>query len=180
MLTTRIEGARMGRVWSAVLGLALAALWAPVPLRAQKPLPSLPPASIFEMTGFIQSATLDNAADPFSGGTLTLNNHLIVIPRNTIFQMPATALTWTELFTQAPAPWGPTQTGLALSDTPKPDFTVEVLVQGNRVNDKYIAGLVFISNLSVQAHQGFISAIDYSTGEFVVAGSRVRLNDPIG
>jgi len=171
----------MRRLWSMATALVVAALWSGAPLRAQLPLPA---STIFEMTGFVQQATLDNPSDPFSGGTLTVNNHLIVVPRYTIFQMPATSLTWTELFTQAPGPWGPTQTGLALSDVPKPAFTFEVTVQGNRVieqdTDRYIAGLLFVSNLSVQAHQGFISAIDYDAGEFVVGGSRVRLNDPIG
>ena len=171
----------MRRLWSMATALVVAALWSGAPLRAQLPLPA---STIFEMTGFVQQATLDNPSDPFSGGTLTVNNHLIVVPRYTIFQMPATSLTWTELFTQAPGPWGPTQTGLALSDVPKPAFTFEVTVQGNRVieqdTDRYIAGLLFVSNLSVQAHQGFVSAIDYDAGEFVVGGSRVRLNDPIG
>src|SRR3954470_11209591 len=175
------NGGRMRQLGATAIALALAAVWFAAPLGAQLPMAN---ATIFEMTGFIQNATLDNPADPFSGGTLTMNNHLIVIPRYTIFQMPATALTWSELFTKAPAPWGPAQTGLALNDTPKPDFTFEVLVQGNRViadgKDRYIAGLVFISNLSLQQHQGFISAIDYATGEFTVGGSRVRLNGPAG
>jgi len=167
----------MRRLWSMATALVVAALWSGAPLRAQLPLPA---STIFEMTGFVQQATLDNPSDPFSGGTLTVNNHLIVVPRYTIFQMPATSLTWPELFTQAPAPWGPTQTGLALNDSPKPDYTFEVTVQGNRVGDRYIAGLLFVSNLSPQAHQGFISKIDYDTGEFVVGGARVRLNDPLG
>jgi hypothetical protein len=166
--------------------LALAGLWPAAESRAQLPLPG---TSLFEMTGFIQKATLDDANDPFSGGTLTMNNHVVIIPRYTIFQMPATALTWTELFTQAPAPYGiskdpskPHQTGLALSDTPKPDFTVEVTVQGNRVepDGKYIAGLVFISHNSLQSHQGFISGIDYGNAELIVGGARVRINDPLG
>lgn len=176
MVTTGISGDRT-RHWIAAVALAAAVVWSAAPLRAQLPLPS---ATLFEMTGFIQTATLDNPADLFSSGTLTMNNHLIVIPRNTIFQMPATSLTWTELFSQAPAPWGPKQSGLALNDVPKPDYTVEVTVQGNRIGDKYIAGLVFISNLALQAHQGFISAINYDAGELVVGGARVRLNDPIG
>src|SRR3954449_9605995 len=132
MVTTAIGGSAR-RLAGIALLLTFGALWAPTTLRAQLPLPA---TTLFEMTGFIQEATLDDPADPFSGGTLTMNNHLIVIPRNTIFQMPATSLTWTELFKQAPAPWGPKQTGLALSDTPKPDFTFEVTVQGNRVEPK--------------------------------------------
>jgi len=183
MVTRRIGGVPTRRLRSTALTLALAALWPAAPSRAQLP---LPPATLFEMTGFIQKATLDDPTDPFSGGTLTMNNHLIVVPKYTIFQMPATSLTWSELFAFAPAPWGPAQTGLALNDTPKPAFTFEVSVQGNRVvdaatgTDRYIAALVFISNLSLQAHQGFISAIDYATGELTVGGARVRLNDPIG
>ena len=187
-MTTGIVGARMRQCWTAALALAIAALWSPAPLRAQLPVPAV---SLFEMTGFIQKATLDNPNDPFSGGTLTMNNHLIVIPRYTIFQMPATSLTWTELFTQAPSPYGlgnapdkPHQSGLALGDWPKPDYTFEVSVQGNRVidgsSDRYIAGLVTISSLSLHAHQGFIRAIDYANGELIVGESRVRLNDPIG
>jgi hypothetical protein len=53
-------------------------------------------------------------------------------------------------------------------------------VQGNRVGDRYIAALLFVSPLSLQAHQGFIRAIDYATGELLVGSTRVRLNDPIG
>src|SRR4051794_24598868 len=188
MVMTGIGAARTRVLWSAALALALAAIWTPAHVSAQLPLPA---ATLFEMTGFVQKATLDDPNDPFSGGTLTMNNHLIVIPRNTIFQMPATALTWTELFSQAPAPYGLNsggnqehQSGLALNDSPRPSFTFEVSVQGNRIidgnNDRYIAGLVFIANLSLQMHQGFISSIDYARGEFVVGGSRVRLNDPLG
>jgi K319-like protein len=178
-----------GVVTTAALALAVAALWPATRLRAQLPMPA---STIFEMTGFIQSATLDPEqfpGDPFRGGTITLNNHKVIVPRNTIFQMPATSLTWKELFALAPAPWGITKdpagkevavSGLALNDAPPPAYTFEVTVQGNRVNDDYIAGLLFISNLSLQQHQGFISAIDYANGEMTVGGSRVRLNDPIG
>jgi hypothetical protein len=173
------------RLRLAIVALALASLWPATNAHAQLP---VPPASLFEMTGFIQNATLDpvdttkypNGVDPFRGGTITLNNHRVIVPRNTIFQMPATSLTWVELFAQAPAPWGPTQTGLALSDTPKPDFTFQVTVQGNRIGDDYIAALLFVSPLSVQAHQGFVNRIDYANGELIVGGTRVRLNDPIG
>ncbi|MCU1382979.1 MAG: hypothetical protein JWL71_1676 [Acidobacteria bacterium] len=176
--------------WSAALALvaafAGAASWR-ADVHAQLPLQ--PVGSPFEMTGFIQSATLDPGSDPFRGGTITLNNHLVVVPRNTIFQMPATSLTWAELFTHAPAPYGPSQTGLALNDSPKPLTTFEVSVQGNRVEPAgtYIAGLIFLDQLSLMAHPGFINFIDYGTGDMYVGGTlntptgtRVRINDPIG
>jgi hypothetical protein len=177
--------------WSAALAV-VAALVAAMAWRADvhAQLPLQPVGSVFEMTGFIQSATLDAGNDPFRGGTITLNNHLVVVPRNTIFQMPAAAMLWSELFTNAPAPYAGTgQTGMALSDLPKPLTTYEVNVQGNRVEPAgtYIAGLIFLSQQSLQAHQGFINFIDYGTGELYVGGTlntatgtRVRINDPIG
>jgi hypothetical protein len=196
MLTRAIARLRSRTVWIAVV--AAAGFWSVTDLRAQLP---MAPSTVFEMTGFIQAATLDAGTDPFRGGTITLNNHVVKVPKNTIFQMPATSLTWAEMFTKAPGPWGPTQTGLALSDTPKPAFTFEVTVQGNRVepssmcgplpagvNTCYLAGLLFISQQSLQAHQGFINFIDYSVGEMRVggalgvatSGTRVRINDPKG
>ncbi|HUQ69122.1 MAG TPA: hypothetical protein VM165_06355, partial [Planctomycetaceae bacterium] len=145
-------------------------------------------ASPFEMVGFIQKATLNDPKDTFSGGTITLNNHVVVVPRYTVLQMPASAVTWNELFKLAPAPYAPGQTGLALDDRPAPSTTFEVFVQGNRVGDDYIAGLIFLSQQSTNSHQGFINAIDYGVGELRVGGTpgdlrtgaRVRINDPIG
>jgi hypothetical protein len=158
---------------------------APVP---QLGLPQLSP---FQVTGFIQKATVDNPSDMFSGGTLVVNGQLITIPRNTIFQMPATSMTWQEMFRMAPAPYGPTQSGLALTDTPTPFATYEITVYGNRVvdngNDRYIAGLVFLSQQSLNAGQGIINYIDYTKGEMWVGsalkaqtGARVRINTPQG
>ncbi|MBS1138045.1 MAG: hypothetical protein H6R11_1999, partial [Proteobacteria bacterium] len=54
-----------------------------------------PPAdSPFNMTGFIQAATLDNPADVLSGGSVTVNGTRIVIPRNTIVIMSASNISW--------------------------------------------------------------------------------------
>ncbi|TMB30561.1 MAG: hypothetical protein E6J61_12405, partial [Deltaproteobacteria bacterium] len=56
------------------------------------------------MLGFIQSATLDDGSmcpgvDPaLWGGTVTLNGITMTVPCNTILQMPATWLTWAQLF----------------------------------------------------------------------------------
>jgi len=179
------------------------------------PGPVLPPPAVppqFDLTGFIQEATLDStgticqASDPrLAGGTLKVNDIQVIVPCNTILQMPAATLTWQELFSLAPRDIGlplddmgiPTQTGLALTDTVKspvltpyngPLPSYEVHVQGNLVEGKYIAGLIFISQQSLNLGQGTITAIDYVNGELLVATSkgptpvvaRVRINDPIG
>src|SRR5689334_8642664 len=134
--------------------------------------------SQFDLTGFIQAATLDANCvnDPLCGGTITVNNQVIRVPRNTILQMPAAALTWQQVFATAPAPYGLTtptgpQTGLAMLDTPAPLGTFEAGVIGNRVGNTYIAGLIFLAQHSLQSSQGFINFIDYSTGIFEVGGT---------
>ena len=175
---------------------------------AQLPVPT---STQFDMTGFIQAATLNNSADPHSGGTLTVNNHVVTIPRETIVIFPANALSWQEVFARAPLPWGiagspgvattTSSTGMAIADcanntnpcTAPPLVTWEVEVVGNRVTtavggDQYIAGLVYISQQSLNSGSGFINFINYATGEMRVGGiignsatgSRVRINDPIG
>jgi hypothetical protein len=175
-------------------------------------LPVLPASTQFDITGFLQVATLDatcvtNAGATLDakgfpqvahcGGTMVVNNHTIVVPAETIAVLPASALTWQELFAQAPAPYGPTQTGLALADLPKPLTTYEINVVGNRVldpgnatpanRDRYIAGLVHISQQDLNTGAGYINFMNYTTGEMEVGGvlgvagtgARVQVNDPL-
>src|SRR4051812_964785 len=148
--------------------------------------PSLPVSAPFDMIGFIQSATVDHPDDLFSGGTITINNIRMIVPRNTLLQFPATGMTWQEAFALAPAPYTKLQLGMALGDVPRPPTTYEVHVVGNRVGTTHIVGLMFLAQQSLHAGQGFITAIDYTTGEMRVGGgnaaldARVRINDPIG
>ena len=190
---------RRRRVWSALAALVLAGAIAPgnvhpaaaaIGVQAAAVLPTLASSTQFDITGFLQSATLDTAGDPHSGGTLSLNGHRVIVPRETVVILPANALTWQELFTHAPAPYGPTQTGMALGDSPKPLTTYEVHVVGNRVinatSDRYIAGLVHVSQQDLNSGVGYINSINYATGEMEVGGqlgvqntgTRVRINDP--
>ncbi|WP_374969522.1 PKD domain-containing protein [Terrabacter sp. BE26] len=169
---------------------SLAATGAVAPLVTPATNPVVASSTQFDITGFLQSATLDTPSDPHSGGALTVNGHSVVVPRETIVILPASALTWQELFTHAPAPYGPGQTGLALSDSPKPLTTYEVHVVGNRVidnsGDRYIAGLVDVAQQDLNSGAGYVSFIDYDTGEMEVGGTpgvagtgtRVRINDP--
>src|SRR3954447_5124692 len=204
--TSSLYGAKPGGV---AVGLPP---FVPIPA-PQKTLPAVSP---FNIIGFIQKATLDNPGDVFSGGTLTVNGITITVPRHTLFQMPATSMTWQELFALAPSatppdglpcantsalpcstgPYGLNssngpQTGLALNDSPAPATTYEVTVLGNRVvgggNDQYVAGLIFLSQQSLNSGQGYINFIDYAKGELWVSstlggptGARVRINSPVG
>jgi hypothetical protein len=160
---------------------ALAAAGVPLPI---------PTTTQFDITGFLQEA---HTAGPDAPGSLRVNGQIVTIPVNTIVILPASALTWDELFTQAPEPYHTThQTGLAMFDTPAPLTTSEIHVIGNRVTtavggDQYIAGLVYLAQQSLNAGAGFINFIDYDAGELRVGGllgdpstgARVRINDPV-
>jgi hypothetical protein len=127
------------------------------------------PTPQFDTLGFIQSATLDGSLCPqisdqlLWGGTMMVNGIKMIVPCNTILQMPANTITWAQLFptldangnivASFAAPQGsstvglngqaqsqsPGQTGLALSDTsggtqsPFPSF--EIRAVGNVVKD---------------------------------------------
>ncbi|HEX7287606.1 MAG TPA: hypothetical protein VF532_15565 [Candidatus Angelobacter sp.] len=162
---------------------------------AQLPMPA---STQFDITGFIQEATLDPTctANAHCGGTILVNGHNVIVPKETIVILPANALTWQEVFAQAPAPYGlltnPPSSGLAMSDLPAPLATYEAQVIGNRVitggNDRYIAGLIYISQQGLNIGSGFINFINYATGEMRVGGilgnsatgARVQINDPVG
>jgi hypothetical protein len=177
------------RPFGHALPLLLAAVFAWTGI-ASAQLP-IPPSTQFDITGFLQEAS--TFAGPLAGGSLKVNGHLITVPASTIVILPANALTWSELFTQAPAPYGPSQTGMALADIPAPLTTYEVHVVGNRIpgavgGDQYIAGMINISQQALNSGAGYINFIDYNTGELRVGGilnnsatgTRVRINDPGG
>lgn len=195
---------------AATLGWLLAVTVALTPLLwiggAEAQLPAPDTASQFDITGFLQEATLDPtcAASTLCGGTLKVNGHVVTVPKNTIVILPANALTWQELFACAPPPYGngyssftpltcgaltsPPQTGLAMADVPAPLTTYEVQAVGNKAPGtaagSYIAGLIYISQQGLNSGQGYITSIDYTNAELNIlnpadrTSSRVRINDP--
>src|SRR5215510_13833619 len=106
----------------------------------------------FDMTGYIQDATVDPTLCPtlapeLQGGHLTLNNITVTVPCNTILQLPANTLTWAQLISPPP-------TGFAPPNTPSGGLVgYEIHVQGNILNtplprgvaSSYVAGLSFVS-----------------------------------
>jgi hypothetical protein len=164
-----------------------------------------PPPARFVVVGHIQAATLDGAGavciprDPqLAGGTLMVSGLTLVVPCNTIVQLPATSLAWAQLFDPAVAagvPAGgsalaPGQTGLAFGEAtpPVPGFLAHAT--GNVVDGRYVVGLLSI--LTVEAGAGAVRCIDHATGFLWVGGApqagpcsaahglRVRIDDPVG
>jgi hypothetical protein len=190
--------------------LIFAAVLAASLLSAGRASAQLPiPTPQFDVTGFIQAATLESAgANPsmcpqvqdalLKGGTLTVNGITMVVPCNTILQMPASTITWAMLFptldnsgnvvptfvgTSTAALNGQVvgqaagQTGLALSDAtnangtggPFPSFEARAI--GNIVNGVYIVGLIVpVSQQNANAGFGQITCIDYANSFLYVGG----------
>lgn len=171
------------------VSIAFAVATANVPIAAAA-LPVLAGSTQFDVTGFLQSATVNNPADPHSGGTMVLNGQTIIVPAEMIVILPASALTWQELFALSPAPYTGVATGMALADLPTPHTTYEVQAVGNHVidagGDRYIAGMVHVSQQELNSGAGYINFINYTDGSFEVGGvlgvagtgSVIRINDP--
>ncbi|MBL8036287.1 MAG: hypothetical protein JSS38_15790 [Nitrospira sp.] len=142
------------------------------------------------------------AALPFSEARMVVNGISIRIPQNLVVTMPAAYKFPQQIFKEAT---GPSLTnknsGLALNDDPKPLAAFEVSIDGNIVclpttpptippscTDTYVAGLVSISQQSLNNSAGYIHQIDPDgvihvganpNATSVQAGdTRLRVNDP--
>jgi hypothetical protein len=169
------------------------------PLAAVGVPPAVAGSTQFDITGLIQTMTLNAApikagvSPDHRGGTVVVNGHTVVIPDETVVILPANALTWAELWSHAPSAQKTAGvTGMALTDpvAARLPGSYEVHLVGNRVNsggtDRYIAGLVNISQQDLNQGTGYINFIDYGTGTLEVGGTpgtagtgaRVQINDP--
>jgi hypothetical protein len=179
-----------------MLIIVLGLVWATGAL-AQTALPA--PNAGFDITGFIQSATLNAnpraGVDPaLRGGRITVNGNTIVVPNNTLVQFPASTWTWPQLFD--PNAWAPIygpdvspvpltkalppagSTGLALNDPLENHFpSYEVHVVGNIITNPvsglqtYIAGLIVpVAQQGLNGQGGYINLIDYAAGRFYIGG----------
>jgi transcription termination factor Rho len=55
------------------------------------------------ISGHIDSITIDNPADVFSGGRIVVAGQSVIIPRNLLIDLPANRLTLQQLFADAPS-----------------------------------------------------------------------------
>ena len=140
----------------------------------------------FDIVGAIQSFSVLGPLNPYSGGTIVVNGISVLIPANLVVTLPAAYKTVGQLFMESPVSG---QSALALNDVPAPIAAYEATIAGNIVNGVYIAGLVSISQQSLNTANGFIRSINYATGELCVGSSpgtcgaadaRVVINDPDG
>jgi hypothetical protein len=137
----------------------------------------------FDMTGFMQDAKVEtpgtNTLCPGEtdanrlGGSVKVNNTVITVPCNMVIQMPANTFRWAEFINGGP--------DLSLG-AGNPSF--ELSVVGNTVGTRNVAGLMYLSQQSLNGGSGVISKIDYATGNIEVASGNaaepvvLQINDP--
>ena len=156
------------------------------PAPAPAPAPALPacpatPATVtpdvvipFQIDGIIEhgSMLIDNPSSVTSSGSVVVNGTTIVLPSNLVISMPAALLTPQQFVNAEPG---------AGSTEPAPH---EAIVDGNIVNNTYIAGHMRVFQHLTNVMQGRITFIDYKNGFMNVGtggtSTKVRLNDPLG
>jgi hypothetical protein len=202
VLQMRTEAKKLLKLAGMVLLLMVASAtsWgqftAPVVPPAPAVVPAFaPPATGFEMTGFIEFASVDQMCLPnanptpanppkpdgckTAGGFIQVNGVTVRVPANTVVEFPANTLTWEEVFELNPLGVAG-ESGMALADSSKLPGTYEATVLGNIVNGEYISGLVFLAQSSLMGFQGFIEGFDYANGIAIINGQRVQVSDPAG
>src|SRR3954451_2859689 len=139
----------------------------------------------FDDTGLLEHATVDapSASCSNPGGTAVINGQTITIPCNMIVQMPANTLTWSDVVNGASVIDGfvtgkllNAVGGGALEYAP-----YELHAVGNIVGGKQIAGLIYMSQQSLDSGTGTIKSIDYANESVTLtSGAVVKINDPKG
>jgi hypothetical protein len=143
-----------------------------------------------ELIGEVVEFTLDNKADPWSGGTIVVRGERIILPRNLLVDYPANRLSLPETFTQAPAECAALgESGMARRDVCRHgEPGAMATIFANRTNGgNLIAGEVhFVKGNELISGQ--VTFIDFANGFFRLNGTpglatdgiMVRLDDPQG
>jgi cytochrome c peroxidase len=148
-----------------------------VPAPAPAPAPALAVVQA-SISGLVEAITLDNPADRFSAGTITVGNRTVIIPANLVSDEVANRLTLQEIVTQGNA-----------VDSLVTDLSVGILA--NRLADgRVIAGELFVHKTSGLPGEGATATSIHGEvtdingdGSFTIgdAGTGltvIRLNDP--
>jgi Big-like domain-containing protein/List-Bact-rpt repeat protein len=150
---------------------------------------AMPVQTMVPITGEIETITINNPADVWSGGMMTVGGHDVILPANLLINLPNDFQTLQQLYTNAPAACQITkETGLAKSDKCNSRATgAQANILANRtISGNVIAGVVDIFK-ALETVNGTVTFIDYTNGFFRlngVAGDQttgvmVRVNDPI-
>jgi hypothetical protein len=142
------------------------------------------------INGEVKLISIDNAADPWSGGRIVVGGQNVVIPRNFIFDLPANRLSLRQLYADAPEACLATgETGLAKGDRCNQSGTGAMAVFHANITEAgdVIAGQARLDK-GVESVFGNVTFIDYTDGYLRVngiagdpgTGVMVRINDPTG
>ena len=142
------------------------------------------------INGEIQSMTLNNPGDHWSGGTIVVGGQNVIIPRNLLIDLPANRLTLQQIFGQAPSACVSNgESGLAKADSCNTKGAGGfATIHANHTNaGNIIAGDVLIEK-GLESTSGEVTYINYDEGYFILSGKpgdpntgvMVRINDPDG
>ena len=150
----------------------------------------------FTIIGTIQKFIVDTPSDVLSSGKLQVNGLTIVVPRNLVVVFPAAYWTMSQALKMGPAAGS---SGLALEDVVRSPGSYTATIVGNILTNtkgvySYIAGEVNIGPNPLQTTDGFVRAINYTSGELCIGAdstpsangacvspdTRIRLIDPSG
>jgi hypothetical protein len=179
--------------WIAFIVLLLAIVPSVVWAQAVTPFQIVGHLEIFELVDNAGVKIANPAAAPqFSEARMVVNGISVRIPQNLVVTMPAAYKFPQQIFKEATGlSLTNNNSGLALNDDPKPLAAFEVSIDGNIVCDpgcRYIAGLVSISQQSLNTSAGYIHQIDPdgvihvganpSATAMQAGDTRLRVNDP--
>jgi Bacterial Ig domain len=149
---------------------------------------AMPAQTMAPVTGEVEKITIDNPNNVWSGGTMTVQGQVIILPANLLINLPNDYQTLQQLYANAPAVCqGLGETGLAKTDKCNGRATgAQVNILANRTDSgNVIAGQVDIFK-ALETVNGTITYINYSDGYFRLngnpgdpaTGTMVRVNDP--
>ncbi len=142
------------------------------------------------ITGEIDSITLNNPADVWSGGKIVVTGQTVILPRNLLMDLPANRLTLQQLFAGAPpACLALHQSGIAKADSCNASGAggIATIAANTTAAGDVIAGDVFLQK-GAELVNGVVTFLDLTNGYFRVSGTpgsaatglMVRINDPTG